>query len=92
MDVFTRSIRGWHLGRCLEQELTLTALQRALPAVCPDIHQSDRGVQYAATAYGTLLGEAGVAISMAQMGEPTQNGYEERFMRTIKEEHVDLIE
>jgi len=30
MDVFTRSIRGWHLGRGLDQELTLTALRRAL--------------------------------------------------------------
>ena len=30
MDVFTRSIRGWQLGRTLEHTLTLTALQRAL--------------------------------------------------------------
>ena len=30
MDVFTRSIRGWHLGRSLEQDLTLTALRQAL--------------------------------------------------------------
>lgn len=30
MDVFTRSIRGWHLGRSLDGGLTLTALRRAL--------------------------------------------------------------
>jgi putative transposase len=29
MDVYTRCIRGWHLGRGLDQELTLTALRRA---------------------------------------------------------------
>jgi hypothetical protein len=29
---------------------------------------------------------------MAQVGEPTQNGYAERLMRTIKEEQVDLSE
>ena len=29
MDVFTRCIRGWHLGRSLEQELTMAALERA---------------------------------------------------------------
>jgi len=92
MDVYTRSIRGWHLGRTLEQELTLTALQRALEASRPEIHHSDQGVQYAATAYVTRLREAGVAISMAEVGEPTQNGYAERLMRTIKEEHVDLTE
>jgi len=27
MDVFTRCIRGWHLGRSLDQSLTLLALQ-----------------------------------------------------------------
>ena len=27
IDVFTRSIRGWHLGRGLDQELTLVALR-----------------------------------------------------------------
>ena len=31
-----------------------------------------------------------VAISMAEVGEPSQNGYAERLMRTIKEEEVDL--
>jgi len=52
MDVFTRSIRGWHVGRSLDYTLTLISLQRALvrhPA--PEIHHSDQGVQYAATAY-----------------------------------------
>lgn len=44
MDVFIRSIRGWHLGRTLEQELTLTALQQALVTGHPEIHHSDQGV------------------------------------------------
>jgi transposase InsO family protein len=30
MDVFTRCVRGWHLSRSLDRELTLTALKRAL--------------------------------------------------------------
>lgn len=30
MDVFTRQIRGWHLGHGLEQALALMALQKAL--------------------------------------------------------------
>lgn len=29
---------------------------------------------------------------MAEVGEPTQNGYAERLMRTIKQEEVDLSE
>jgi len=90
MDVFTRGIRGWHLGRSLDQSLTLLALQRALAHHTPEIHHSDQGVQYAATAYTQLLREANVQISMAEVGAAWQNGYAERLMRTIKEEEVDL--
>ncbi len=92
MDVFTRSIRGWYLGRSLEQTLTVTALQRALAYHCPEIHHSDQGVQYAATAYVELLQAQQIAISMADVGAAWQNGFAERLMRTIKEEEVDLAD
>lgn len=92
MDVFTRSIRGWHLGRSLDGELTLTALRRALQHGTPEIHHSDQGVQYAAGGYVEVLSEVGTAISMAEVGEAWQNGYAERLMRTIKEEEVVLSE
>jgi putative transposase len=92
LDVFTRCIRGWYLGRSLSQGLTLSALQRALAQRLPEIHHSDQGVQYAATGYVRLLEEAGVWISMAEVGQAWQNGYAERIMRTIKEEEVDLSE
>jgi putative transposase len=92
MDLFTRCIRGWHLGRSLSQELTLVALERALTRQTPEIHHSDQGVQYAAAAYVQLLEATGVQISMAEVGKAWQNGYAERIMRTIKEEEVDLSE
>jgi putative transposase len=90
MDVFTRSIRGWHLGRDLDQGLTLAALERALVVAAPKIHHSDQGLQYAATAYVERLHKLGVQLSMAAVGEPRENGYAERLVRTIKEEEVDL--
>jgi putative transposase len=92
MDVFPRCIRGWHLGRSLEHELTLAALGMAFKQGCPEIHHSDQGVQYAATAYVDMLKAREVKISMANVGEPEENGYAERLMRTIKEEEVDLSE
>jgi len=92
MDVFTRCIRGWHLGRSLDQALTLIALDRALAAGTPEIHHSDQGIQYAATAYVHRLQAVGAQISMAESGAAWQNGYAERLMRTIKEEEVDLLE
>jgi len=92
MDVFTRCIRGWHLGRSLGQELTLTALQHALIDHQPIIHHSDQGVQYAATVYVEMLEDHDIAISMADKGAAWQNGYAERLIRTIKEEEVYLSE
>lgn len=90
MDVFTRSIRGWELSRSLDHQFTLTALQRALTERRPMIHHSDQGVQYAATEYTDLLNRNGVQISMSDSGEPQQNAFAERVIRTIKEEEVDL--
>jgi putative transposase len=92
MDVFTRTIRGWNLGRSLGGELTLIALERALAGRQPQIHHSDQGIQYAAPSYISLLKGAGIGISMAAVGEPRENGYAERLMRTIKEEEVALAD
>ncbi len=92
MDVYTRAVRGWHLSRRLDQELALTALQRAFEHGRPEIHHSDQGVQYAAEAYVQRLQEQGVRVSMSRRGAAWQNGYAERLMRTIKEEEVYLSE
>jgi transposase InsO family protein len=92
MDVFTRKIRGWELGRGLGGGLALRALERALRAGRPEVHHSDQGVQYAATEYVAQLLAAGSQVSMAAVGEPRENGFAERLMRTIKEEEVALTE
>ena len=90
MDVFTRLIRGWELGRSLDQSLTRTALERGLAQHWPEIHHSDQGVQYAATDYVDRLQALDVHISMATVGKPEENPYAERLIRTIKEEEVYL--
>jgi putative transposase len=92
MDVYPRIVRGWCLSRLLDQELTLSALQMALQAHRPEIHHSDQGIQYAAQAYTDLLKEQSTQISMAAVGKAEENGFAERFMRTLKEEEVDLTE
>jgi putative transposase len=92
MDLFTRCIRGWHLSRSLEQTLTVRALEAALQTGCPEIHHSDQGVQYASPKYVQVLQAHHAQISMAEVGEATQNAHAERLMRTIKEEEVNLSE
>jgi putative transposase len=107
LDLFTRCIRGWHLSRSLEGDLTMIALKKAFDGEgakdadtgcgtpgragrCPVIHHSDQGGQYAATAYVNLLESKGVLVSMAAVGCPEENGYAERWMRTLKEDHVQM--
>ena len=93
LDAYTRGLRGWHLGVSLEAEdLTEKALQMALsrqPA--PAIHHSDQGKQYAAASYRALLPPT-TQVSMSAAGQPTENAIAERFMRTLKEEHVDYAD
>ncbi len=86
MDLYTRSIRGWQLSRCLDHELAHTALQRARQNGQPEIHHSDQGVQYASQVYARHLQELGAQVSMVSVGDAWQNGYSGRLIRTIQEE------
>ena len=90
LDVFTRTIRGWALGNDVTHELTLQALERALRHGVCEIHHSDQGVQYATPLYTQLLDAHGIQPSMSARGQAWQNGYAERWMRTLKEEEVYL--
>jgi len=92
LDAYTRAVRGWALSRSLEQQLTLDALEMALAKATPFIFHSDQGSQYAAWQHTERLLGLGVKISMSDKASPTQNGLVERFMRTVKEEHVDYSE
>ena len=93
LDAYTRAVRGWHLSEYLTCEaLTLPALQQALAHGSPAIFHSDQGSQYAAWCHIEPLTDRCVAISMSEAGQPTQNGLVERFIRTLKEEHVFYTE
>jgi transposase InsO family protein len=56
-------------------------LDRALAEHRPEIHHSDQGIQYAASAYIRMLRAADAEISMAECGQAWQNGYAERRVR-----------
>jgi transposase InsO family protein len=92
LDAFTRAVRGWALSRSLEQQLTLDALDMALAKGTPFIFHSGQGSQYAAWQHTERLLGLGINLSMSDKASPTQNGLVERFMRTVKEEHVDYSE
>ena len=52
------------------------------------MHHSDRGVQYACSAYLTLLAEHGIRGSMSRTGNPYDKAYAENFIKTLKYEEV----
>ena len=86
---YIRAVRGWALSRSVDQQLTLDALDMALAHGKLSIFHSDQGSQYAAGLHTDRLLALNVKISMSDKARPTQNGLVERFMRTLKEEHVD---
>jgi putative transposase len=92
MDVLTREMRGWQLGRTLGQALTLRARQRALEPHTPGIHPREQGLQSAAPQDIHVVPAAGIPIRMAAVGEPRPNGDAERVIRTMQAEEIALAE
>jgi putative transposase len=93
LDVYSRKVVGFAVSRRIDAELTTTALAMAIDDRKPRpglIHHSDRGVQYAASAYRELLEAHQIYGSMSAKGNPYDNAFAERFMRTLKYEEVYL--
>jgi putative transposase len=91
LDAFSRRVIGWALGRRLEAELAVAALQMALAERKPPpdlVHHSDRGVQYASQEYTEILKQHQARISMSRRGNPYDNAACESFMKTLKYEEV----
>src|SRR4030095_7720058 len=92
LDVYSRRVVGWSLGRQLGSTLAQEALRKAVELRQPRpglIHHSDRGVQYACQDYIRLLEQAGMEVSMSRAGNPYDNAFAESFMKTLKTEEVD---
>jgi putative transposase len=91
LDAFSRRVIGWSLDRTLEAQLAVAALQMALARRSVNanlVHHSDRGIQYAASEYTSLLAQRGIQISMSRKGNPYDNARTESFMKTLKYEEV----
>ena len=89
LDVFSRRVVGWSLGRSLQVALPLAALNQAIAERQPGrglVHHSDRGTQYAGNEYVQRLEEAHMTISMSRPARPWENAYCESFLGTLKKE------
>ena len=89
LDVASRRVIGWCADEGLDDSLTRRALQHALRLRRPApgvLHHSDRGVQYASTAYRALLQQHGLTISMSRKGDCWDNAVVESFFAVLKRE------
>jgi transposase InsO family protein len=91
LDVYTRRIVGWSIGRVMNHEFCLEALKIAIKNCNPQegiIHHSDRGTQYTCEAYIRFLMDNKFQISMSRPGTPEDNAFIESFFKTLKKEEV----
>ena len=90
-DVYTCEIVGYAMGPRMTQDLTATALRRAIQRKRPSpglIHHSDRGSQYCAHDYRSLVAQFGLRASMSRRGNCYDNAPMESFWGSLKNELV----
>jgi len=91
LDLSSRSVVGWSMSDCCDEELVENALNMALARRRPKtglLHHSDRGSQYTSRAYRLLLELSGIIVSMSRKGNCWDNAVMESFFGTLKEECV----
>lgn len=91
LDAFSRRVVGWALDRQLTAALPVAALERALATRRPPpglLHHSDRGIQYASSAYQVLLHRHGLHGSMSRLGDCWDNAVVESFFHSLKVERL----
>jgi len=89
MDLYSRKIVGWNTSDSLETPLVKEALQQAWADRRPAaglLHHSDRGVQYASSAFRALLHTCQIRPSMSAAGNCYDNAAMESFWSTLKTE------
>lgn len=91
LDVYTRRVLGWSMHAHLDATQMIAALQMALRRRRPKpglIVHSDRGAQYASSAYRAVLMRHGLLASMSRKGNCYDNAFIESFWSSLKYETV----
>lgn len=95
IDVATRRIVGWSIGRTQTQKLVQDAFEMAVGRN-PDrpigaVFHSDRGCQYTAKRTKELVESCGFRKSMSRPGTPSDNQPIESFWRTLECEMPSIL-
>ena len=93
MDVFSRKIVGWQLGRNIDTELCVEALKRAFASrrgmpLDGLIHHTDHGSQYLSHEYIARLRPMGILSSTGETGVAYDNAFAEAVNKLVKYDEV----
>ena len=92
MDLYSRRIVGWSMGRWINRHLVIDALNMAIAQRCPEgelLHHSDRGSQYTSDDFREELEKHGIQCSMSGRGNCYDNAVVESFFGLLKRERVN---
>jgi transposase InsO family protein len=88
-DMYSRKIVGYDLSDSLELAGCVRALQKALKQsgkCTPQVHHSDRGIQYCSNLYTNILKNKNIKISMTEDNHCYENALAERVNGILKDE------
>ena len=88
IDWHSRYVLSWRLSNSLESSFCIEALEAALELGCPEIFNTDQGVQFTNRMFTSRLEQTGVSISMDGRGRAMDNVFVERLWWSVKYEHV----
>lgn len=87
IDLFTRELVGWSLSRHHDTDLVLGALYDALSQhEPPEYLHFDRGSEYLSERHLDVCAGLEITISASHKASPWQNGHQERWNGTFKQE------
>jgi transposase InsO family protein len=85
IDLYTRQIVGWALGKRHDTQLITAAIMDAVSHHDPPaILHNDRGSEYLSKLYQTICASLEIAMSASAPGAPSQNGFQESFYNNFK--------
>ena len=90
IDWHSRYVLSWRLSNSLEGSFCVEALEAALELGCPEIFNTDQGVQFTCRAFTECVERSGVLMSMDGRGRALDNVFVERLWWSVKHEHVYL--
>lgn len=91
-DAYSKKIMGYNVADNMNVQSSVVALKMAVNQrknkVIPLIHHSDRGLQYCANNYQSILNKNGILPSMTQNSDPYENAVAERINGILKQEFM----